>query len=248
MATLTAAIMRVGRSGQEVLAAFLSFLRRPCVRAAEAAVPRRSVLLFWLLVTAFGVTAIFALLALPLIANSDVKIAENLEQLSGRSAVAIVLALVIVGPLVEEMIFRGWLTGTYQAMGGAALFLVIFYDAASVLEGAGSGTVRLMTQLGAAGLAFLVFARIERSGTATRPRAYEALFPYLFWLQGLAFGALHFSNVGGSSVALPFLVAAPLVICGWLFAYARVLSGFGGAWLLHAIYNIPAAAGTILIA
>jgi len=248
MAILAAIITKVGRSGQYVLATFLGFLRRPCVRASEAAVPvPKPILLLWLLAFAFGVTAMFGLLALPLIVVSEVAVGENLKQVLDRSALSVLVALIVLGPLVEEIIFRGWLTGTYQAMGGAALFLGIFYGAATVLEGTGSETVRLVAQLGVSSLAFLVFVVIERSGTPTRPGGYEALFPYLFWLQGLTFGALHFANLAGSSIALPFLMAAPLVICGWLFAYARVVAGFGSAWLLHALYNIPPAAGAILL-
>ncbi len=248
MTSLPAIIVRFGWSGLSVLAALISFLRRPCVRAGGAALPvSKPLLIFWLLCFAFGATAIFGLLALPLIVSSGATVGENLKQVLDRSAFSVFVAMVVLGPLVEEMIFRGWLVGTYQAIGGTALFLGIFYGTPWVWEATGSGKLGLGPQLAISALSLLVFVFVQRSGPPTRPRVFEALFPYLFWLQGLTFGVLHLPNLGGSSLALPFLMAASLVICGWIFAYARVVAGFRSAYLLHAVYNIPATAGAILL-
>jgi len=46
---------------------------------------------------------------------------------------------------------------------------------------------------------------------------------------------------------VPLLMTAPLVICGWLFGYVRMVAGFGSAWLLHALYNLPSAVGAVLL-
>jgi len=248
MATATAVLAKARRSGKSVLLSFLRFLRRPHLDAAEdSSSVSRPLLLVWLLVFAFLATAIFALLALPLLLISDVTIGENLRRVSNQSVLPLLIALIVLGPLLEEMIFRGWLTGTYQGMFGAALFLGIFYGAAFVVKGSGDETMHVAVQIGASAAALLIFTMIERLGTPARPRLYKTLFPYLFWLQGLVFGGLHFANLVGSTFAVPLLMTAPLVICGWLFGYVRMVAGFGSAWLLHALYNLPSAVGAVLL-
>ncbi len=157
------------------------------------------------------------------------------------------VALIVLGPLVEEMIFRGWLTGTGRALCGTAVFLVMFYGVAYLMKGSLSEELGLSVQLLVSALAFLVFLLIERGETSAPPHFYRIVFPFLFWIQGIVFGSLHFGNIQGSSSILPFLMTAPLIIVGWIFAYARIVTGIGGAWLLHALYNLPLAVGAILV-
>lgn len=248
LASLATLVALLRRSAQCVLAAFVSFLLCPNIAASDAGIPvSRPVLLFWLLVFAFGATAISALLSLPLILSSDVAVGDGLKQVLDSSARSVVVALIILGPLVEEVIFRGWLTGTYRALCGTAAFVAIVYGVAVLLDGPGDEPFRLAAQVVVAIVAFVVFLVIERTGPAARPAFYRTIFPYAFWLQGLLFGGLHFANIGGSLVILPLLMTLPLIVCGWLFAYARVVAGIGSAWLLHALYNIPPAIGAILI-
>lgn len=244
----TTLISGIRRSGQAALGDFWTFLKCPTLEEREAARPiLKPLLMVWLLIFAFATTAMFALLALPLLLVSQVAAGDNLEQVLEASPFSILVALVLLGPLVEEMIFRGWLTGTVRAFLGTAVFLGVFYGGAFVLGRLGDEPIPGAMQIGVSALAFLLFLLILRYGPAFRPASYRHLFPYAFWLQGLVFGGLHFANLSGSSIVLPLLMTIPLVMCGWIFAYARVVAGFGGAWLLHALYNIPSAIGAILI-
>lgn len=76
---------------------------------------------------------------------------------------------------------------------------------------------------------------------------FERIFPYLFWAQGLVFGALHLKNMAASSSIIAILFVLPLVMCAWLWGYARLMTGLGGAVILHAACNVPAVLGTIAL-
>ncbi len=248
MKVMAASLTRLGRTGRHVLTRFLGFLRNPSLTAADVAPSvTRPVLLAWLLILAFAVTAACAMLALPLVLTSEVTVGENLDHVLGQSSFSIIVALVILGPLVEEMIFRGWLTGTCQAMAGAALFLAFFYGSTAAIAGIEDAAVRAAAQIMVAAIALIAFLAIERLGKPRQPASYRRFFPLLFWAQGLVFGGLHFWNMGGSTPLLPVLMTIPLIFCGWLFAYARIVAGFTSAWLLHAAYNLPPAAAAIVL-
>jgi hypothetical protein len=243
MSALASLLATLCRSGRSALAAFMSFLVRPDVEPSNGphSISKR-VLFWWLLIFSFAATAIFALLALPILLASEVEPGENLRRVFDQSVVTVIVVVVLLGPLVEEMMFRGWLAGTYQAIFGVLVFLALFYGGGRLLQNPG-----FAEQAGIAAVALMLFVLIQRIGKPARPTWYKALFPYLFWTQGIVFGGLHFANVAGSSYVLPILMTAPFVICGWLFGYARTVLGFGGAWLLHSAYNLPAVLGTALI-
>lgn len=248
MASLASHITKICKSGQSVLADFLTFLRRPDIEASTAStITARLFLVMWLMVISLAATLFFVLLALPVFMLSEVAVGDNLKQVLDRPFLSMFVALVVLGPLVEEMIFRGWLTGTYRSIIATAIFLGAFYGGANLLEGLSNKAPTTAALVLVAALAFLVFALIERQLSSARSCIFKRLFPYAFWLQGIVFGGLHLTNVTGSSILLPILATLPLIICEWIFAYARVVAGFGSAWLLHALYNLPSALGAILM-
>ncbi len=202
----------------------------------------RPIQLMWLLAMTFLATALFAAVALPFILSGQSSPSGGLEQVIDQPLLPLIVALVILGPLVEEVIFRGWLTGTPQSLLATALFLLLFYGGLG-FAAADKNKPGAMVQLAIAGLALGAFICIERWQLRSSPESYATIFPALFWLQGIIFGVLHFGNLKGGSFMLPLLMAAPLVICGWLFGYARIRLGIGSAWLLHALYNLPSAIG-----
>lgn len=248
MATLVSQITEISKSGRSVLADFLSFLARPNIAASRApTITSRLVLVIWLLAISFAVTAFFAILAIPVVMFSEVAVGDKLAGVLDRPALSMLVALVFLGPLLEEMMFRGWLTGTYRSVVATATFLGVLYGGAHLLEILSNKPPEEGALVVIAVLAFLLFLAIERTRNPARPDFYGKVFPYIFWLQGIVFGSLHFANAEGSSFILPLLVTMPLIICGWLFAYARIVAGFGSVWLLHGLYNVPPALAAILI-
>lgn len=227
---------------------FGRFLLHPSLeRHPETGPVSRTALVFWLLVFSFAATAIFALLAVPLIVSSNAAPGESLRAVFGQSAISAIVTVVILGPLVEEMMFRGWLSGTPRALGGSAAFLAIVFGGSWLLRYYAPAASGLGAQAALAAVGYLVFFAIGRKDAGVPCAGFRCAFPLAFWLQGLAFGALHFANISSASILLPLLMTAPLMICGWLWGYARVALGFEAAWLLHMAYNVPAALATMAL-
>lgn len=200
----------------------------------------------WLLLISFTVTAGFALLTVPLMLLTEAAPSSTLRQTFSQPILAVVIAVVVVGPLIEEIIFRGWLTGTWRSLAGSALFLAIFYGGAALMKDAVFGLPGVKQLC----LAFLGMAAIwlmRPIDSGPRVMGFDRAFPFLFWGQGIVFGLLHYQNVSATLPALAVLTTMPLIVCAWLWGYARIVLGLGGAVLLHAAYNVPAVIGTIAL-
>jgi len=193
-----------------------------------------------------AVTAIFALLTVPLMLVSGAAPGGPLREVFTQPILSVVVSVVVLGPLIEEIIFRGWLTGTWRSITGSALFLFIFYGGAVLMTDLVVGPP-VVKQLGLAGLGMGALWLIRPLDSGTRVVGYKRVFPFLFWGQGIVFGALHYQNVAADSVVVGFISTLPLIVCAWLWGYARIVLGLGGAVLLHAAYNIPAAVGLIVL-
>lgn len=248
MAGIASVIARSRKSGALVLRMLARFLRRPSLDpiATQAPVPRL-ILAIWLLIFSFAATAIFALLALPLLVSSDASPGDGLRDVFGGSALSIIVAVIILGPLVEEMIFRGWLTGGWRALAGSALFLAIFFGGSWLLTAFAPRMSGHVAHVGLAAAGLLGFAAIRERNESAAPAWFRRAFPLVFWAQGLLFGGLHYANVESASALLPLLMSIPLVLCGWMWGYARIGLGFGAAWMLHMAYNLPSALGAMVI-
>ena len=169
------------QSSTTVFHEFLHFLKQPSLGKSVPESPiSRPIQLMWLLVLAFLATALFAAAALPFIFSGQLSPSGGLEQVVDSPLLPLTVALVILGPLVEEVIFRGWLTGTPQALLATALFLVLFYGglgfAATEMNKPGS-----MVQLAITGLALGGFICIEQWQLRQRQNLMR---PSFLWCSG----------------------------------------------------------------
>jgi len=200
--------------------------------------------MLWLFVLSILATLAFALAALPFFLNSEPSTSGGLSNVLDRPVVNIIIAIVVLGPLVEEIMFRGWLNGTWQSLIGTALFVLMFYNGPTFAKG--FIDVPLLTlQLGFSAIGIAVMFALGSSQQGTPIIGFERVFPLIFWGQGIVFGALHFRNIYSDALALPLLMTFTLVICGWLWGYARVVLGLPAAVLLHMAYNVPSAVGML---
>ncbi len=247
---ITAFIAEARTNFLATIADFLGFLKRPTPNEPWNSAPiSRTVRAFWLLILSFLVTAFFGLIALPIIVSTAPMMGENLSNAFDQSDLSIIVSVVILGPLIEEIMFRGWLTGTAKALVGTALFLATIYGGAWFLKNFVPYVVGVHAQIGIAIVGLSIFVVLQRKMRDNPPAWFKSVFPAIFWLQGIVFGGLHFSNLSSSSILLPVLMTLPLIVCGWIWGYARVTLGFGTAWTLHMAYNIPAAlAATTIMA
>ena len=231
----------------ETISELLAFARQPRLHeTAYRARSRRTATGLWLLVISLAVTAGFAILTLPLMLLTEAGPSSTLRQTFSNPILAVAIAVVMVGPLVEETIFRGWLTGTWRSLAGSVLFLAMFYGGAALTTDLDVGPPGIK-QLGIAILGMAVIWLLRPIDSGPRVTGYDRVFPFLFWGQGIVFGLLHYQNFAATSPILAVFMTLPLIVCAWLWGYARIVLGLGGAVLLHAAYNIPAVIGMIAL-
>ncbi len=187
-----------------------------------------------------------ALAALPLFLMADAAPGSQLQQVMSRSIASVVLAVVIIGPLIEEVMFRGWLSGTWRSVVGSAAFVALVFGVIHVVDGLFPASATVI-QLGLAAIGVIGFQLLSPIDNGKRLPYFEHAFPYIFWAQGIMFGVLHYQNVATNSPVLAVLSTLPLVICAWLWGFARIYLGLASAVLLHAAYNVPAVAGMLTI-
>ncbi len=198
----------------------------------------------WLFVISMLVTAASAFAALPFVLTSQSSVGGGLSNALDQPVVNAIIAIVVLGPLAEEMIFRGWLTGTWRALIGTAAFIGLFYLGPPCAKDFISVSI-LTLQLSCAALGLAIMYGLTSSKPHAPIRGFERLFPLIFWGQGIVFGVLHFRNLYSDSIVVPSLMTLTTVVCGWLWGYARVVLGLPAALVLHMAYNVPSALGMV---
>lgn len=151
-------------------------------------------------------------------------------------AVDLMNALVLA-PVLEEALFRGWLTGRtaalrFAAWGMAALGALLMSlhlpepAARQVAKAAGIGML----------LALYQWVRTRDRDTAV-PAWFIGNFHWLVWGSTLLFGAIHLGNFGALTSPLGLVVVLPQTVGGLLLAYTRTRLGLRAAMAHHAAFN-----------
>ena len=143
--------------------------------------------------------------------------------------------VVLIAPVGEEIVFRGWLTGRVRALwllgcavvAGVLLAMVSYH----VWEVPASFGVVAMGLIAPGGWWWL-----RRRGV---PAWFQAAFPVLFALSIVVFGLSHLSNYPRISWALVPMVL-PQVWAGLVLSYARMRIGLPASMLIHAAANAAA--------
>lgn len=215
------------------LADFAQFLRRPQVLAPaglRAAGNART----WLHLTLLSIAVLLGAI-LPL-----VRLWQGLfdlpdpEAFSNIPTLWLVPTVVLVAPLLEELLFRGWQSGTRRA-----LWLL-----GCTVAALGGGAMALLPGRELAGLGVLVAAVLagligwiwlRRHRTAMR--GFARAFPLIFYLVAALFALMHLANYGRFTLA-----AVPLVLpqfwAGLMLGYLRQRIGLIGSIAAHAASNL----------
>ncbi|MCL9983450.1 MAG: CPBP family glutamic-type intramembrane protease [Erythrobacter sp.] len=143
----------------------------------------------------------------------------------------------LLAPVLEELVYRGWLTGRVAALRFAAfgfaaqamLFATLFLDAGLAMPVA-LGAVALV-------LAGLVQWSATRERDTAVPEWFTRHFHWFVWGSTLLFGLVHLGNYEALSSPWGVLVVLPQTIGGLLLAYTRTRLGLRAAMLHHAAYN-----------
>jgi len=145
---------------------------------------------------------------------------------------------VLIAPVGEELVFRGWQTGRPRALwllGCAVLFAVAAIFAAAMPP---LVLVALLAALALAAIGGWFALRRRRSPPVWYARAY----PAVFWIAALVFAGVHLTNYPSASIAsLPLVL--PQLWAALLLGFTRQRIGLPAAMLQHAGAN----AATLLL-
>jgi membrane protease YdiL (CAAX protease family) len=211
------------------------FLIRPTF--ADATLPWGRALLFALL-TVFAFDLALDTLVVEVTAVLDSGTAflpEPVEQ--DASLAEDLFGYLLLAPVLEELVYRGWLTGRI-----AALRFAIYGFAAESLFIAGlfvSADMAMALALGgvAFALAGLVHWSLTRDRDTAVPEWFTRHFHWFVWGSTLLFGLMHLGNYEPLTSPIGILVVLPQTIGGLVLAYTRTRLGLRAAMLHHAAYN-----------
>ncbi|WP_454597707.1 CPBP family glutamic-type intramembrane protease [Qipengyuania sp. SM2507] len=238
-------------SAREEWRRFAAFLKRPALPARarpRSGASLRAVLR--MLGLDFAMMAVLMALATAVVA-AGVDLPETALETIDISF--LIVALVVIGaPLLEEIAFRGWLSGRPGHVFGllalvAGLGALAAMPALGDTTGVATGIVIIACLVFFPGLALLILWRLRRRdamGWFTRA------FPLFFWLSTAAFACVHLFNFDRGSLYVLLPLVLPQFVTGSILGYLRVHYGLWAAMLLHALHNGTAIAlvlaGTLL--
>lgn len=216
-------------------AALAHFIARPRLPERTAPFSRRSLLA---LVQIYGLDlALMALLALiaSVVVSAGLELPET--ALAGMEITAgLALAVIVGAPLVEEVIFRGWLSGRKRHLAAIAVPILGAFGA-GILSGtgvAGNGIWVITIAVFCVGFTILLFW----TGRDRPPmRWFERAFPVLFWLSTIAFACIHLANFDAGALWVLLPLVLPQFLLGVLLGYLRVHYGLWASIALHALHN-----------
>lgn len=193
---------------------------------ADGAIPR------WLVLAAFQI-GVLALVVMPLVAAWQKAFALSPPNaFEGLGPLALWGGAVLLGPVLEELFFRGWMSGTRRALWLMAVILagLVLFAALGRGKPLVGGGILLATVVVAA----IVWWRLRRRTDV--PAAFVRAFPALFYCTTAIFAAMHLFNYPTIT-----LVAVPMVLpqlwSGVMFGYMRVRIGLAGSILNHIASN-----------
>ncbi|GMM92103.1 type II CAAX prenyl endopeptidase Rce1 family protein [Qipengyuania sp. MTN3-11] len=148
----------------------------------------------------------------------------------------VALAVVVGAPLMEEIVFRGWLSGRARHLLAIASLLFAGAAAAAIMGTGIPGTG--VWALAALAIFGLLAAWLSWSGRRKPPmRWFRRLFPVFFWLSTLAFACIHLLNFSEGALWVLLPLVLPQFILGAILGYLRVYYGLWASIALHAMHN-----------
>ncbi len=154
--------------------------------------------------------------------------------------VLIALGAIIAAPVLEEIVFRGWLSGKP----GHVFALLSFAVGAAIFVAIGDSRPLISLPFVVVGFA-LALALLILLRRKPVMGWFARAFPLFFWIATAAFALIHLGNFKEVSPWLLPLVL-PQFILGALAGYVRVQIGLWGAITLHMMHNATLIAIVVL--
>ncbi len=206
-----------------------AFVKRPRLPANQ--IDRGSLLVLARIFALDVMAMLLLIVAATLAVAAGIYIPET--ALSGIEFTPTVILLVLVAaPVMEELLFRGWLSGKPGHMLALALLLAGAAGFAFVhLSNPGLGL-----GLTIAGLVGAVLALVLLRKRPPMPW-FAAFFPLFYWGSAIAFALVHILNFSDGSLLILLPLVLPQFILGLLCGYVRVQIGLWANIVLHFAHN-----------
>ncbi|GAA0475157.1 hypothetical protein GCM10009096_16000 [Parasphingorhabdus litoris] len=225
----------------------LTFLRAPKLADTELQRTGKPADLIWLFAVNCMIVAAIAIVLFPMMLAFDISMSNSMAGLFQRPIWQLLLIVVIVGPIVEELMFRSWLNGSPRLLipvFGLLVWMGLTYSYEQVgwPGPAAIGTAVLLAIIVAA-----VLIGVILFWKRPVPGWYVRIFPVVFWVQALLFGSVHVFNYAGDNPAalLPFVL--PQTVGGLIWGYARIRYGWWANIAMHMAYNLIATSGLVYV-
>ena len=159
------------------------------------------------------------------------------ELIKNNNITFIVIFLILVGPFIEELIFR--LPLRYKKANFIPLTVVILFFAGTLLFKKLHLSLALSIPLFVVFTAFSIFYIFNRRMAENRDKFLSSNYPYFFYSLTILFALIHISNFNYSVSLLLFapIIVLPQFVAGFLFGLIRIKQGFIWGFFLHALHN-----------
>lgn len=184
---------------------------------------------------------------LPLAIAGGVAASGPLDGAMSGSLLRIWIAVVVLGPIIEELAFRSWLSGRAGQFVAGGAFVALYFGGGAVLGADGTPPTQdegFATFAMAMALYLTLAIWLRKSRV---PQWYVRAFPAIFWLNAIGFGTLHLANYAGDIGPALITFTIPQIAAGAMFGYARIRVGLWSAIALHVAFNaVPVTALSLM--
>lgn len=161
----------------------------------------------------------------------------EIDSFDGRSNASLVIGALVAAPVIEELIFRSWLSARkfYLAIGFSLVVLLAILVVVRLIVGP-LMPLQLAILVGGwlAATLWLMIPRWRDRGIWT---PIQRQFAPLFWISSALFGLIHLGNYEDEMSALLLMMVLPQFVCGTILGFARVTIGLWASMALHAMRN-----------
>ena len=201
----------------------------------------------WLFAVTCGLMLAASVLLLPLMVLGDARPSPQIAAAMAAAPLSLIVSVVILGPLVEELAFRSWLSGTRQQLVAGAGFVLVLIGGRWLAQASAPSAASVIGYATIA-LAIALYLCASRAMRAGPPEGwFIRWFPAIFWANVLGFGLLHVSNYAVSLGPLVLAFTLPQILAGAVFGYARLRLGLAAAIGLHMAFNAVPVTATLML-
>lgn len=191
------------------------------------------------------IVAVIAAILLPIMLALEIEMSNDMSQLFKRPVWQILLFVVVVGPIMEELIFRSWISGSPSLLIPFCGVIIWITGSFIAEQLALTDTNPAIAIILAAILILVGLICLSRFWKNVVPKWYVRFFPWIFWSQAVLFGCVHLFNYAGDNplALLPFIL--PQLVGGLIWGYARICYGWWSNIVMHMSYNLIVSSGLI---